>query len=135
LFANNNYQHWRTIMKKYLTLAAFLGAIAFLSVSYLAQAEPEAGAAMTTTTTTSTTTTATAPAAELTGYAKDLAECNTLAAAPSTEGATPSAEEQAAAAHKCLIGKGHTEEMIKAEAEKAKAAETPAAPPAAEEKH
>lgn len=113
-------------MKKYLTLAAFLGAIAFLSVSYLAQAEPEAAPAA--------AAAASAPAAApaVVDFAKDKAECDTLAAAATTEGATPTEAQKAESVHKCLVGKGHTEDAIKAEAEKAKAAapaaEAPAAP-------
>jgi hypothetical protein len=118
-------------MKKYLTLAAILGATAFLSVSYVAQAQqppgaapaaapapaaaaPDAGGAM-----------QAAPAAV--GYAKDRAECDALASAPTTEGAAPSDADKAASLKKCLVGKGHSEDEITKE----EAARSPAAPPAA----
>lgn len=123
-------------MKKYLTLAAVLGAIAFISVSYLAQAEekmmaPAAVAAP------AAEAPAAAPAAS---YAADNDTCGMLSSAPTTEGSAPSADAKDAAFKKCMMGKGHTEEELKkaAEAEK-KAAEgkapaaeaAPAAAPAA----
>jgi hypothetical protein len=110
-------------MKNYLTLAAFLGAIAFLSVSYLAQAQSEAITPPDASVSAPAPDAAPAPAdgmtGEVTGFAKDLAECESLASAATTEGATPSAEEKAATTKKCLMDKGHTEEEIaKEEAKK-----------------
>ena len=70
-------------MKKYLSLAAVMGAVAFLSVSYLAQAQTP-GAAMAP----AATAPAAAPAAgsamqaaspAAVTYAKDRAECDALA--------------------------------------------------------
>jgi len=126
-------------MKKYLSLAAIMGAVAFLSVSYLAQAQtpaataPATGAAM--------APAAAAPAAPAAGsamqaaspaavtYAKDRAECDALASAPSTEGAAPSAADKELGIKKCLAAKGHkSDEIMKAEAAAmAPAAKTPAA--------
>lgn len=131
-------------MKKYLTFAAVLGAIAFLSVSYLAQADQhttDAAAAPAAATTAVAADAAAAPAAapEMTPYAKDLADCEALSAAAPAEGAAaPTAEEKAAADKKCMIGKGHTEEEIAKEdaakkaAADAAAAAAPAAPTASE---
>jgi hypothetical protein len=126
-------------MKKYLSLAAVLGAIAFLSVSYLAQAQqPAAGGAMAPAAAPAApaapAAAPTAPAAApdaASAYTKDRAECDALASAPTTEGAAPSDADKAAALKKCLVGKGHSEdEITKAEAAKsaAPAAPTPAAP-------
>lgn len=117
-------------MKKYLALAALLGVIAFVSVSYLAQADEHA---------VDQKTEAAAPAtAPVATFAQDHDACDMMAAAPSTEGVAPSAEVKDAAYTKCMMGKGHTEEEMKkaaeekAAAEAAKAAETPApAAPAA----
>jgi hypothetical protein len=139
-------------MKNYLALAIVLGAIAFVSVSYLAQAQPKTGA-VTTAVETATEAPA-APAADVvdaaTGteapvadmYAKDKEECTTMSSAATTEGAEMSAEATEAAFKKCMMDKGHTEAEITAKAdEEAKAAEekadeTPAAEtaPAAETK-
>ena len=102
-------------MKNYLTIAAVLGAVAFVSVSFLAQAtEPAAAVAME----------AAAPAAAVAADAAvapvaDAAttECETSVAA-SFEGKTPSDEEKAAAVKACVDAK----------------AAAPAAAPAAEEK-
>ncbi len=117
-------------MKKYLTLAAVLGAIAFLSVSYLAQAQqPAAGAAPAAPAVMAPA----APAADAGGaYAKDRAECDALASASSTEGAAPSATDKAASLKKCLSGKGHSDdEITKEEATRGTAAPSaPAAPTA-----
>lgn len=104
-------------MKNYLTIAAVLGAVAFVSVSFLAQAtEPAAAPAME----------AAAPAvaadAAVAAPAVDAAttECETSVAA-SFEGKTPSDEEKAAAVKACVDAK-------------AAATTTPAEAPAAEEK-
>jgi hypothetical protein len=118
-------------MKKYLTLAAVLGTIAFLSVSYIAQAQqpaapaatapaaaPAAGSAMQ----------AAVPAAST--YAKDHAECEALASAPSTEGAAASDAEKTATLKKCLVAKGHTLAEIATEEAKSAAPAAPAAPAA-----
>jgi 2-oxoisovalerate dehydrogenase E2 component (dihydrolipoyl transacylase) len=116
------------IMKKYLSLAAVLGAIAFLSVSTMAQAQAPAAPAAPA---------AAAPAAPATGgammaapaagaYAKDRMECDALASAPSTEGAAPSDADKEASIKKCLAGKGHSADEIT----KSEAANSPAAPAA-----
>jgi len=128
-------------MKKYLSLAAVLGAIALLSVSTVAQAQQPAAA--------SATTPAGAPvpvAAPATGsamqaaapasvtYTKDRSECDALASAPSTEGAAPSAADKEASIKKCLAGKGHAaDEITKLEASvpaTAPAVKAPTAPAA-----
>lgn len=92
-------------MKKYLTFAAILGAIAFLSVSYLAQAESEAVKEMTTTTITTTTTTETPAAPAVEGQidlAKISEECKTEAAADKADGTKKTEEETTAAFNDCL---------------------------------
>lgn len=92
-------------MKKYLTVAAILGAIAFVSVSFLAQAtEHEA--------TTTTTIETTAPVVEHTDHADHAdhavdavaTECEATVAA-SFEGKTPSDEEKTAALKACVDAK------------------------------
>ena len=105
-------------MKKYLTLAAILGAIAFISVSYLAQADEKAAVAPT-----AVMEAAPAPAAAG-SFAADSDTCTMLSSAPTTEGAAPSDEAKAASFTKCMTGKGHTEEELK------KAADDKAAKPA-----
>lgn len=100
-------------MKKYLSLAIVLGAIAFASVSFLAQAEPEATAvehAMD----------AAAPAADQ--AAKDAADCTAMAATPTTEGAQPTDAEKDAAFKKCITDKGHGGEAHTQEAPATEAA-------------
>lgn len=80
-------------MKKYLGLAALLGVVAFVSVSYLAQAEPE----------TSTVTTAVEKAVESSKSAEDSAVTEAPAegiaveetAAPATEEAVAPVDEEA----------------------------------------
>lgn len=92
-------------MKKYLTVAAILGAIAFVSVSFLAQAtEHEA--------TTTTTIETTAPVVEHADHAEHAVdavdavttECEATVAA-SFEGQTPSDEEKTAALKACVDAK------------------------------
>lgn len=78
-------------MKKYLTLAAVLGTVAFVSVSYLAQATEHV--ATTTTEIEATTTT--------TVTADTTAECEATVAA-SFEGQTPSQDEREAALKACV---------------------------------
>lgn len=115
-------------MKKYLSLASIFGAIAFIGVSCFAQAEqpaaPAPGAAME----------SAAPADAAKNYAKDRAECDALASAPSTEGAATSEADKEAVLKKCLAAKGHSlDEITKEEAAKSAApapSEAPAAPAA-----
>ena len=92
-------------MKKYLTVAAVLGALAFVSVTYFAQAtEPVA--------TTTTTIETTAPVVEHTDHVGHAAtgvevvadECEATVAA-SFEGKTPSDDEKNAALKACVDGK------------------------------
>jgi hypothetical protein len=87
-------------MKKYLTLAAVLGAIAFLSVSYLAQAESETKAPA------AATEAATAPADAAAAVAVDLnkisADCKEAASAAKADGSKPSEEEVTKAFDACL---------------------------------
>lgn len=98
-------------MKKYLTVAAILGALAFVSVTYFAQAtEPVA--------TTTTTIETTAPVVEHTDHADHAehavdavtgvdavaSECEASVAA-SFEGKTPSDEEKTAALQACVDAK------------------------------
>lgn len=109
-------------MNKYLSLAAVLGAIAILSVSYLAQADQHAATEAT------TTMAVEAPAAPVDAFAASHEECTTMAAAATTEGAMPTDEQKAASYKSCMMGKGHTEEQMKAH----EAAATPDAAPAAE---
>jgi hypothetical protein len=125
-------------MKKYLALAAVLGAIAFISVSYLAQAQTGGAAAPAAATAPAAPAVAAAPAADaapaaapVATFEQDNDTCSMISSAPTTEGAAPSAEAKDAAYKKCMIGKGHTEEELKKAAD-AKAAATPAAPAAPE---
>ena len=83
-------------MKKYLTVAAVLGAIAFVSVSYLAQAnEPAAAPVAVEAAATVTTTTEVAPVAVDAAAEAVAKECDATVAA-SFEGKMPTAEEKAA---------------------------------------
>ncbi|MBI3441163.1 MAG: hypothetical protein HY052_05085 [Proteobacteria bacterium] len=110
-------------MKKYLTLAATLGAIAFISVSYLAQATEQAAAPAAGTAMIAAPAPAAAPAASAaTSFKVDSDTCNMLSSAPTTEGSAPTADAQAAAFKKCMMGKGHTEEELKKAEDDAKAA-------------
>ena len=122
-------------MKKYLSLAAVLGAIAFLGASYIAQAEQPAAPVAAAP---SVVSAAPAAPAAATTYAKDRAECDALASAPSTEGAAPSDAGKTAALIKCLTAKGHNaDEITKEEAAKTPAAPAPTVPvaPAAPATH
>src|SRR3990172_4138276 len=99
-----NNQTLEKTMKKYLTLAFALGAIALISISYLAQAEQKAD-------------TVAAPAADAPAamapadmYAIDSDMCNTMASAPTDTAAAPSMEAKDAAFKECMTGKGHTKE-------------------------
>ena len=84
-------------MKKYLTLAAVLGAIAFVSVSFLAQADDHH------TSTTTIHTEATTPA--ITDAADAVTtECETTVAA-ALEGKTVTDEERSAALDACIDAK------------------------------
>jgi hypothetical protein len=116
---SNNDFTVEKIMKKYLALATLLGAVAFLSVSYLAEAQQPAADAPPV---------AAAPADAATAFAKDKADCEVLAAASTTEGAAPSDADKAATVKKCLTSKGHSEEEITKE----NAAAAPVAPAAPE---
>lgn len=97
-------------MKKYLTIAAVLGAIAFVSVSFLAQATEPAAAVSTT-----VETNAAAPAAEATTTTTVAAdatkECEASVAA-SFEGKTPSDEEKAAAVKACVDAKATADTQV-----------------------
>ena len=108
-------------MKKYLTLATLLGAIAFLSVSYLAQADekPTAPAMMHAMPEPEPM----HPGAAQSPFKMDHDMCSMLASAPTTEGAAPSAEARDTAFKKCMIGKGHTEEELKKADDEASAAD------------
>jgi hypothetical protein len=129
----NHHQSLEKIMKKYLSTAVILSAV-FLGFSAQAQqpaapvanapaAAPAAGTAM-----------KAASPASIT-YAKDRAECDALASAPSTEGAAPSDADKEAAIKKCLTGKGHnTTEITTEEAQRALAM-APHAVPAAPSAH
>lgn len=88
-------------MKKYLTFAAILGAIAFLSVSYLAQAESEAVKEAVTATTTAETPAAPAVEGQI-DLAKITEECKTEAAADKADGTKKTEEETTAAFNDCL---------------------------------
>ena len=126
-------------MKKYITFAAILGLIAFISVSYLAQAQSQNTPAI------SAPTSAQKPASTPdthalpphVAYMKDSIECNSLAAAANTEGATPTPAAKEEAFKKCMMGKTHTADEITKEEEMAKSQMTPPAkqpvapPPAA----
>lgn len=79
-------------MKKYLTLAVVLGAIALFSVSYLAKAEQHIPAAAVTHVDAET-------------VAKDAYACHTSAE-------TASEETKIETFKKCMIDKGYTEEAV-----------------------
>lgn len=92
-------------MKKYLTIGAILGAIAFVSVSFLAQAEPETSAV-----TTAVEQAAQAPAADTMvapAPADDpaKAECEAQVPAKNADGADLTEEEKVAAVAKCMADK------------------------------
>lgn len=105
-------------MKKYFTIAALLGVIAFASVSFLAQADEKFDAAGTPAAAAATAATATAA-----DSAAAPAETKTEAETVASEAATQDDEECAAAAEnsknpeeieaaykKCMADKGHTDE-------------------------
>jgi hypothetical protein len=117
-------------MKKYLTIVVVLGALAVLGTAYFAQANEQAaapaaaGAAMA-----PAADAAMAPAADAAStFATDKAECESLAATASTEGAAPSDADKAAAVTKCLEGNGHSAEEITKQSAPAVAPAAPAAP-------
>ncbi|MFH1157913.1 MAG: hypothetical protein V1721_03390 [Pseudomonadota bacterium] len=113
-------------MKKYLTFAFLLGAIAFTSISYLAQAQVQKDDV------------AVSPAAEEMvvapavsfdeAYTRDSAECHVLASASTTEGAAPSDEVKEAAFRKCMTDKKYSEEDIAKEEAMDKEVMPPVAP-------
>lgn len=128
-------------MKKYLTLAVVLGAVAIGSASYLAYAEPQTGAVKTAiekavetkaeaVAAPVTTDVVIAPAATdaaampVDMFAKDSEACAAVPVVADKEGKMPSDADKAAALDKCMMDKGHTAEELKTKAEEAaKAAE------------
>jgi len=107
-------------MKNYLTLAAILGAIAFISVSYLAQADEKMAAPpaamhmdMDAPAPAPAPMGMPDPAVTATPFAVDSDMCSMLSSAPAAEGVAPSAEAKDSSFKKCMIGKGHTEEELK----------------------
>lgn len=120
-------------MKKYFTAAIALAAIAFVSVSYLAQAEHAADHKIMPSKMVAPTDAAVPPSATPPGtvapvvgdFAKDHETCTMLSSAPSTEGAVPSDEMKGAEYKKCMMGKGHTEDEMKAQAPAAPVMEEP----------
>ena len=122
-------------MKKYLTLAAILGALAFISISYLAQANDKMDAAPAAAmhvadAAPSAPSAPPAPPAPPTPFAIDSDMCTMLSSAPTTEGSVPTTEAKDTAFKKCMIGKGHTEEELK-KADDAKKADMKEMPPTA----
>lgn len=96
-------------MKKYLALALALGAIAFVSVSFLAQAEPQAdNTTMMSMEKAPDDAVAMTPAVD--PAAKDKEDCAAMAATPGADGAAPSEEAKNAAFEKCMASKGHGED-------------------------
>ena len=126
-------------MKKYLTIAAVLGAIAFLSVSYLAKADTAAVPAAAVDATAAPAPGApivvppappAAPGDTVVAFVKDHDMCNLMATAPTTEGAQPTADARDAAYKKCMLGKSHTEAELKKEADDKAAKDKAAVAPA-----
>jgi hypothetical protein len=111
-------------MKKYFTIAALLGAIAFASVSFLAQADEKFDAAGNVAVKESAAVAATpagAPAADAPAAEGDAGVAAEAVAAPSdaaeddeecavAASSKNSAEETDAAYKKCMAEKGHTDE-------------------------
>ena len=106
-------------MKKYLTFAFFLGAVALTSVSSIAQTQklPQgdvvaspAVAAEKIAVPAEIVVTPVVPSNE--AYLKDSAECHALASASMTEGVVASDEVKAAAFKKCMLDKKYSEEDI-----------------------
>ncbi|MEZ0224746.1 MAG: hypothetical protein ACAH83_09355, partial [Alphaproteobacteria bacterium] len=111
-------------MKKYFTIAAVLGVIAFASVSFLAQADQQSGTVM--------AQTKTAPAGDPSDgeaaadnaammpidgkFDKDDQDCSTKASAPDPKknGEQPSDAQRDKSYKKCMLGRGHTQEELKA---------------------
>lgn len=123
-------------MKKYLTIAAVLGVIAFASVSFLAQADQQPGGVSGTVTAKDKT--AADPAAdpsdgeaaadkadadsdasphEMSGadvkYNKDDNDCATSAETPDKAGNQPSDDQKNTAYRKCMQMKGHSAAEMK----------------------
>lgn len=105
-------------MKKYLSLAVVLGALAFISVSFLAQAEPEtskvetvveqaveADAAM-------PEMAAEAVAPEVETFMKDAEDCE-ASVAVANEGKEVAPEAHDSAFISCMTAKGYSEEDVK----------------------
>lgn len=112
-------------MKKYITFAAFFAVAILAELSFSARAEDGAAPAV-------SAKNADAPA--VSSYEKDHANCDAMASVPVTEGEEPSAEMKAGAVRKCLLGKGHSEDEIKAHDVPAAPAGDAAAPAASDTK-
>ncbi|TAL27101.1 MAG: hypothetical protein EPN97_18260 [Alphaproteobacteria bacterium] len=111
-------------MKKYFTIAAVLGVIAFASVSFLAQADQQSGNVV--------AQGKTAPAGDPSDgeaaadnaammpvdgkFDKDDQDCSAVAATPDPKknGAQPTDAQREKSYKKCMIGKGHSQEELKA---------------------
>ena len=102
-------------MKKYLTFAFLLGAVALISVSSITQAQEDVVAspavvAEKIAVPAEIVVTPVVPSNE--AYLKDSAECHALASASMTEGIVPSDGRKAAAFKKCMLDKKYSEEDI-----------------------
>lgn len=116
-------------MKKYLSLAALLGLIAFVSVSYLAQAQNEtsktkiaveqaleqANPATTDSAETPVNVEAESVSPELARFMQSVEACEGILAAEAEKLETNVTQEQHDAAFTaCMVDHGHTEEEVKA---------------------
>lgn len=95
-------------MKKMFGLVILLGAIAIISVSFLAEAEPKTTTVTTEITTTATTPTQPAPVADK--LAVDTAECTAASSVAKADSTLPTDAEKSASIKTCLETKGHKQE-------------------------
>lgn len=101
-------------MKKYLLFAALLGVIAFSSVSFLAQAQPETGKVETVIEKAlQEEQTSEAVAPEVTAFMADVEACEASIAAGSPDSALD-AEEHQNTLISCMSSKGYSAEEVKA---------------------
>jgi len=106
-------------MKKYLSLAVVLGALAFISVSFLAQAEPETSKVETVVEQAVESDVAAPEMAieavtpEVDAFIKDAEDCE-ASVAVANEGKETAPEAHDSAFISCLTAKGYSEEDVKA---------------------
>jgi hypothetical protein len=122
--STENAKSLEQIMKKYFTIAAVLGAIAFASVSFLAQADQQSGNVIAQQKIAASGDPSDGEAAAdnaammpIDGkFDKDDQDCSTKASTPDPKknGEQPTDAQVEKAYKKCMLGKGHTQAELKA---------------------